>query len=340
MISFRNDYSEGAHPQVLAALEKNNLITTCGYSMDCFCDEAKDIVRARFSCPQADVHFMVGGTIANTTVIAAALRPWEGVIAADTGHINVHETGAIEASGHKVCAIETPDGKLTPALVRELLRRHCDGQDEHMVLPRMVYISDATELGTIYTKSELSALHDVCREYGLYLFLDGARLPAALVAEGNDLAPADFAEYCDVFYIGGTKNGLLFGEALVITNDSLKPHFRNMIKQRGGMFAKGFLFGTQFKAYFKDDLWLSMARHAVSQAQRIQAAAIEKGYSLYAVSPTNQVFLVLSHAQIERLKQNFAFELNGRVDEDHEAARFVCSWATKPEAVDALIAAL
>ena len=257
MISFRNDYSEGAHPQVLAALEKNNLITTCGYSMDCFCDGAKDIVRARFSCPQADVHFMVGGTIANTTVIAAALRPWEGVIAADTGHINVHETGAIEASGHKVCAIEAPDGKLTPALVREVMRRHCDGQDEHMVLPRMVYISDATELGTIYTKSELSALHDVCREYGLYLFLDGARLPAALVAEGNDLAPADFANYCDVFYIGGTKNGLLFGEALVITNDSLKPHFRNMIKQRGGMFAKGFLFGTQFKAYFKDDLWLS-----------------------------------------------------------------------------------
>lgn len=340
MISFRNDYSEGAHPQVLAALEKNNLVTTCGYSMDDFCAEARDVVRARFSCPQADVHFMVGGTIANTTVIAAALRPWEGVIAADTGHINVHETGAIEASGHKVCAIEAPGGKLTPALVRELLRRHCDGQDEHMVLPRMVYISDATELGTIYTKSELSALHDVCREYGLYLFLDGARLPAALVAEGNDLAPADFAEYCDVFYIGGTKNGLLFGEALVITNDSLKPHFRNMIKQRGGMFAKGFLFGTQFKAYFEDDLWLTMARHAVTQAQRIQAAAIQKGYSLYAVSPTNQVFLVLSHAQIARLKQNFAFELNGRVDEDHEAARFVCSWATRSEAVDALIAAL
>ena len=194
MISFRNDYSEGAHPQVLAALEKNNLITTCGYSMDRFCDEAKDIVRARFSCPQADVHFMVGGTIANTTVIAAALRPWEGVIAADTGHINVHETGAIEASGHKVCAIEAPDGKLTPALVREVMRRHCDGQDEHMVLPRMVYISDATELGTIYTKSELSALHDVCREYGLYLFLDGARLPAALVAAGKRSGPGGFCE--------------------------------------------------------------------------------------------------------------------------------------------------
>ena len=162
MISFRNDYSEGAHPKILAALEQNNLTTTCGYSMDPFCDEARAAIRARFACPAADVHFLVGGTIANTTVIAAALRPWEGVIAADTGHINVHETGAIEASGHKICAIEAPSGKLTPALVREVMRRHCDGQDEHMVLPRMVYISDATELGTIYTKAELAALHEVC----------------------------------------------------------------------------------------------------------------------------------------------------------------------------------
>ena len=340
MISFRNDYSEGAHPQVLAALEKNNLITTCGYSMDCFCDEAKDIVRARFSCPQADVHFMVGGTIANTTVIAAALRPWEGVIAADTGHINVHETGAIEASGHKVCAIEAPDGKLTPALVREVMRRHCDGQDEHMVLPRMVYISDATELGTIYTKSELSALHDVCREYGLYLFLDGARLPAALL---DHVAEVRFETVvCDDK--GLAEQQAVFRAAdvedIAVVRKIRRGQIVSLRNQRGGMFAKGFLFGTQFKAYFKDDLWLSMARHAVSQAQRIQAAAIEKGYSLYAVSPTNQVFLVLSHAQIERLKQDFAFELNGHVDKDHEAARFVCSWATRPEAVDALIAAL
>ena len=340
MISFRNDYSEGAHPKILAALEQNNLTTTCGYSMDPFCDEARAAIRARFACPAADVHFLVGGTIANTTVIAAALRPWEGVIAADTGHINVHETGAIEASGHKVCAIEAPSGKLTPALVREVMRRHCDGQDEHMVLPRMVYISDATELGTIYTKSELAALHDVCREFGLYLFLDGARMPAALVAEGNDLDITDFGKYCDAFYIGGTKNGLLFGEAVVITNNDLKPHFRNMIKQRGGMFAKGFLFGVQFGAYFKDGLWLEMARHAVSQAQRIAKAAEEKGYTLYAKSPTNQVFIVLSHEKIAELEQNFAFEAFGHVDDDHEAMRFVCSWATKEESVDELIASL
>ena len=255
------------------------------------------------ACPDADVHFIVGGTLANTIVISAALRPWEGVIAATTGHINVHETGAIESSGHKVCSIEAPDGKLTPALVREVMRIHCDGKDEHMVLPRMVYISDATELGTIYTKSELAALHDVCREFGLYLFLDGARMPAALVAEGNDLDITDFGKYCDAFYIGGTKNGLLFGEAVVITNNDLKPHFRNMIKQRGGMFAKGFLFGVQFGAYFKDGLWLEMARHAVTQAQRIAKAAEEKGYTLYAKSPTNQVFIVLSHEKIAELRK-------------------------------------
>ena len=340
MISFRNDYSEGAHPSVLDAIGKHNFETTCGYSMDPFCQQAADTVRALTACPDADVHFIVGGTLANTIVISAALRPWEGVIAATTGHINVHETGAIESSGHKVCAIEAPDGKLTPALVREVMRIHCDGKDEHMVLPRMVYISDATELGTIYTKAELAALHDVCREYGLYLFLDGARMPAALVAEGNDLDITDFGKYCDAFYIGGTKNGLLFGEAVVITNNDLKPHFRNMIKQRGGMFAKGFLFGVQFCAYFKDGLWLDLARHAVSLAQRIAKAAEEKGYTLYAKSPTNQVFIVLSREKIAELEQKFAFEAFGHVDDEHEAMRFVCSWATKEESVDALIASL
>ena len=340
MISFRNDYSEGAHPSVLEAISKHNFETTCGYSMDPFCQQAADTVRALTACPDADVHFIVGGTLANTIVISAALRPWEGVIAATTGHINVHETGAIESSGHKVCSIEAPDGKLTPALVHEVMRIHCDGKDEHMVLPRMAYISDATELGTIYTKAELAALHDVCREYGLYLFLDGARMPAALVAEGNDLDITDFGKYCDAFYIGGTKNGLLFGEAVVITNNDLKPHFRNMIKQRGGMFAKGFLFGVQFCAYFKDGLWLDLARHAVSLAQRIAKAAEEKGYTLYAKSPTNQVFIVLSHEKIAELEQNFAFEAFDHVDDDHEAMRFVCSWATKEESVDVLIASL
>ena len=340
MISFRNDYSEGAHPRVLDAIARCNLDPASGYSTDSRCAAAKDIIRARFACPQADVHFLVGGTIANTTVIAASLRPWESVIAAATGHINVHETGAIEASGHKVCAIDAAEGKLTPAHVRAVMEAHCGGTDEHMVLPRMVYISQATELGTIYHKDELAALHAVCKEYGLYLFLDGARLAASLVAEGNDLAPEDFAEYCDVFYIGGTKNGLLFGEAVVITNDALTPHFRNMIQQRGGMFAKGFLFGEQFAAYFEDDLWLDMARHAVGQAQRIAAAAVRKGYTLWAESPTNQIFVVMRDDKIQSLGKTAAFETFGRVDASHQAVRFVCSWATKPEAVDALIDAL
>ena len=337
MISFRNDYSEGAHPKVLEALSRSNFDTTCGYSMDKYCAQAADTVRKLTACPDADVHFLTGGTLANTIVISRALRPWEGVIAADTGHINVHETGSIESAGHKVCSIPAPDGKLTPQLVREVMRVHVNGTDEHMVKPGMVYISDATELGTIYKKGELSALHDVCREFGLYLFLDGARLPAALVAEGNDLDITDFGKYCDAFYIGGTKNGLLFGEAVVITNDDLKANFRNMIKQRGGMFAKGFLFGVQFGAYFEDGLWLKMAQHAVTQAQRIAKAAVEKGYTLYADSPTNQVFIVLSREKIAELEKDFSFEAFGHVDDDHEAMRFVCSWATKEASVDALI---
>ena len=338
MYSFRNDYSEGAHPKVLQALADTNLRQTVGYGMDPCCQAAADTIRRLCAAPDAAVHFLVGGTQVNLVTIDAFLQSYEAVVAAQTGHVSTHETGAIEATGHKVCTVESPDGKLTPALVESVLAGH--NGTEHMVLPRMVYISDTTEIGTVYTRAELAALRQCCDVHGLFLYLDGARLGSALTSPDNDLTLPELAALTHAFTIGGTKNGLLFGEALVITNDSLKPHFRNMIKQRGGMFAKGFLFGTQFKAYFEDDLWLTMARHAVTQAQRIQKAATEKGYSLYAVSPTNQVFLVLSHAQIERLKQNFAFELNGRVDEDHEAARFVCSWATKPEAVDALIAAL
>ena len=340
MISFRNDYSEGAHPSVLEAISKHNFETTCGYSMDPFCQQAADTVRKLTACPDADVHFIVGGTLANTIIISAALRPWEGVIAATTGHINVHETGAIESSGHKVCSIEAPDGKLTPALVREVMRIHCDGKDEHMVLPRMVYISDATELGTIYTKAELAALHDVCREFGLYLFLDGARMPAALVAEGNDLDITDFGKYCDAFYIGGTKNGLLFGEAMVIVNDALKPGFRRAMKRSGAMLAKGRLLGVQFAAALEQDLWLDMGRHANTQAQRIAAALSNLGVPMLVPSPTNQIFPILPDDQIARLQERVAFHTNTRVDETHQAVRFVTSWATTDAQVDALLAVL
>ena len=333
MLYFSSDYMEGCHPNILRRLSEINMDKNPGYGTDAICESAKNKIRAACGKPDAEVYFLVGGTQTNAVVIKSMLRSYEGVVAAATGHVAVHEAGAIEAGGHKVLTLPEHNGKLDAAEVEEYIATfYKDANHEHMVKPGMVYISHPTEYGTLYTKAELAALYEVCREYDLYLFLDGARLPAALVAQGNDLDITDFGKYCDAFYIGGTKNGLLFGEAVVITNDALKPHFRNMIKQRGGMFAKGFLFGTQFTAYLQDELWLTMARHAVTQAQRIQTAAVQKGYRLFAISPTNQVFLVL--------KQDFAFELNGHVDKDHEAARFVCSWATKEEAVDALIAAL
>lgn len=340
MFSFRNDYSEGAHPSVLQALLDTNLEATAGYGRDGYTEAAAEAVRTRFACPQADVHFLVGGTITNLTAIAAFLRPWEAVIAATTAHICVHECGSIEAAGHRICEAATPDGKLTPELVRAIVEEHKNGDDGHMVVPRLVYISDATELGTIYTKAELTALHDTCRALGLGLYLDGARMGAALVCRSNDLVPEDFAQLCDAFYIGGTKNGLLFGEALVIVNDAWKPYFRNCIKQHGAMLAKGRLLGLQFSAFFRNELWLSLARHADAAAQEVARAFAEKGYRFYAEPCTNQIFPILSKEQIDTLAQQFSFELNAQVDATHYAVRFVTSWATAPEAVAALRAAL
>lgn len=340
MIYFRNDYSEGAHPKVLQALVETNLVSTPGYGCDEYCACARELLRERFACPNADVHFLVGGTQTNLTAAAAFLRPWEAVIAADTGHIAVHETGAIEATGHKVYVVPGVDGKLAPDAIRTAVRDHQTGTEEHMVLPRMVYVSDSTELGTIYTRAELQALSDTCRELGLYLYLDGARMAMALTAQGNDLVPEDFAQLCDAFYLGGTKNALLFGEALVIVNNALKPHFRNVMKQHGGMLAKGRLLGVQFAAILQDDLWLQTARHANELAQRLAAALTAMGVPLYAASPTNQVFPIFTNAQVEALRQGFSFEFIARVDENHSAIRFVTSWATRPEDVDALICAV
>lgn len=340
MIYFRNDYSEGAHPKVLQALVESNLVSTPGYGCDEYCACARELLRERFACPNADVHFLVGGTQTNLTAAAAFLRPWEAVIAADTGHIAVHETGAIEATGHKVYVVPGVDGKLTPDAVRTAVRDHQTGTEEHMVLPRMVYVSDSAELGTIYTRAELQALSDTCRELGLYLYLDGARMAMALTAQGNDLVPEDFAQLCDAFYLGGTKNALLFGEALVIVNNALKPYFRNVMKQHGGMLAKGRLLGVQFAAILQDDLWLQTARHANELAQRLAAALTAMGVPLYAASPTNQVFPIFTNAQVEALRQDFSFEFIARVDEDHSAIRFVTSWATRPEDVETLLEAV
>ena len=340
MIYFRNDYSEGAHPKVLQALVETNLVSTPGYGCDEYCACARELLRERFACPNADVHFLVGGTQTNLTAAAAFLRPWEAGIAVDTGHIAVHETGAIEATGHKVYVVPGVDGKLTSDAIRTAVRDHQTGTEEHVVLPRMVYVSDSTELGTIYTRAELQALSDTCRELGLYLYLDGARMAMALTAQGNDLVPEYFAQLCDAFYLGGTKNALLFGEALVIVNNALKPYFRNVMKQHGGMLAKGRLLGVQFAAILQDDLWLQTARHANELAQRLAAALTAMGVPLYAASPTNQVFPIFTNAQVEALRQNFSFEFIARVDENHSAIRFVTSWATRPEDVDALICAV
>ena len=340
MIYFRNDYSEGAHPKVLQALVETNLVSTPGYGCDEYCACARELLRERFACPNADVHFLVGGTQTNLTAAAAFLRPWEAIIAADTGHIAVHETGAIEATGHKVYVVPGVDGKLTSDAIRTAVRDHQTGTEEHMVLPRMVYVSDSTELGTIYTRAELQALSDTCRELGLYLYLDGARMAMALTAQGNDLVPEDFAQLCDAFYLGGTKNALLFGEALVIVNNALNPYFRNVMKQHGGMLAKGRLLGVQFAAILQDDLWLQTARHANELAQRLAAALTAMGVPLYAASPTNQVFPIFTNAQVEALRQNFSFEFIARVDENHSAIRFVTSWATRPEDVETLLEAV
>ena len=343
MYSFRNDYSEGAHPQVLQALTDTNLVQTCGYGVDPICEEARDLIRSLCDAPEADVHFLVGGTQTNLTVITALLASYEAVIAAHTGHVNCHETGAIEATGHKVIAMPGTDGKLTPAAIADAAAQHCAAPgvyDEHMVLPRMVYVSDATELGTVYTKAELTALRAACDAHGMYLYLDGARLAQALTAAGNDLQPEDLPRLCDAFYIGGTKNGLLFGEAMVIVNDALKPGFRRAMKRNGAMLAKGRLLGVQFAAAMAHDLWLDMGRHADQQAQRIAAALSDRGIAMYVPSPTNQIFPILSDAQIARLQEQVAFYTNARVDATHQAVRFVTSWATTDAQVDALLAVL
>ncbi len=338
MYYFRNDYSESALPEILEALTQTDRLSTIGYGRDPHCAQAADAIRSIFSCPDADVHFLVGGTQTNQTALAAFLRPWEAVVAAETGHIAVHETGAIEATGHKVYTIPSPDGKLTPELIYGAYEAHMRGEDEHMVLPKLVYISDSTELGTIYSRAELEALSKLCRSLGIYLYLDGARLAVAL--DVSDIRPEDMPHLCDAFYIGGTKNGLLFGEALVIVRDELKPHFRHAIKQRGGMLAKGWLLGIQFTRSFENDLWLKAAAHANTMAHKIRVCLQENGIPMVVDSPTNQLFPILPNEKVESLSKDFNFEVWGRPDETHTAIRLVTSWATGEEAVDALIDAL
>ncbi len=337
MYNFRNDYSEGCHPRMLDALVRTNLEVTPGYGTDHWCRSAADRIRQAVACPQADVHFLVGGTQTNQTAIAAFLRPHQAVIAAATGHVNVHETGAIEATGHKVITLPAPQGKLTPAIIWELVRSH---PDEHMVKPGLVYLSQSTELGTVYTKAELASISSLCREQGLILYMDGARLACGLTAEECDLTLEDLPRLCDAFTLGGTKNGLLFGEALVIVSDALKPDFRYHIKQRGGMLAKGRLLGVQFDAIMQDGLYLELGRHSNRLAQKLARGLEALGYPMYVPSPTNQIFPIVPNSQLPLLDKLCYYEVTAAVDEAHTAVRFVTSWASTEADIDGFLTEL
>ena len=341
MIYFHNDYSEGCHQKVLEALTRTNLEQTPGYGEDHYCAEAVDLIRKACDAPDMAVHFLVGGTQANLTVIDAALRPHQAAVCAELGHINSHETGAVEATGHKVMAIPSADSKITAKQVADMVEAHyASASFEHTTQPKLVYISSPSELGTLYSLAELEALSAVCRARGLYLFLDGARLGYGLAAKDNDVTLADLARLCDVFYIGGTKVGALFGEAVCITNPALKEDFRYLIKQHGGMLAKGRLLGVQFKALFEDGLYFRLGEHAVALADQIRDTLAELGVSHLVPGTTNQIFPILSDELLEELGKEFSFVDQERVSPTHRAVRFCTSWATTQENTDALCACL
>jgi len=325
MYSFTNDYSEGAHSRILKVLVETNLEQTGGYGTDYHTEKAIDLLKKKIDCEDVDIHLLVGGTQVNLTAISAFLRPHQAAIGADTSHINCHETGAIEATGHKVITMKTDDGKLTADLVQKVVDTHTD---EHMVQPKLVYISDSTEVGTLYTKSELEQLHKCCRKNNLLLYLDGARLGSALVSQENDLTLADITKLVDAFYIGGTKNGALFGEALIICNNALKEDFRYFIKQKGGLLAKGRLLGIQFEELFKDDLYFEIARHANKMAILLKNALKEKGYEFLTNSSSNQQFPILPNEMIEKLSEKYSFNIERVIDNNNTAIRLVTSWAT------------
>lgn len=333
--SFKNDYSEGCHPRILEGLIKTNLTQQNGYGLDEYCLEAEKIIQEKIKNTKAKVHFISCGTQANLIVISSILRPHESVISAFTGHIFTNEAGAIEATGHKVHGVETPDGKLRPDDIQKVLDVHTNVP--HQVKQKLVYISNSTEIGTIYTKKELQDLSDYCGEKNLYLFLDGARLAHALTAETNNLTLEDVADLVDVFYLGGTKNGALIGEAVVITNEKLQEEFGFHIKQKGAMLAKGRLLGVQFLELLKDNLYFDLASHANKQAMKLKEAFTEKGCNFLSETFTNQIFPVLKYDEIERLSQNFDFYVWKKLDDERAAIRLITSWATEDVVVERFI---
>lgn len=337
MILFQSDYLEGAHPRILERLAETNLEQTAGYGEDEYCKNAAQILRSLCLDDNLAVHFLTGGTQTNLTVIDAALRPHQGVITAATGHIHVHETGAVEATGHKVIALPSEDGRLRAQQIEAVCLAHeIDSSREHTVQPKMVYISNPTELGTIYSRQELRELSDVCRRHGLYLFLDGARLGYGLAAADNDLDLPCIAACTDVFYLGGTKGGALFGEAVVIRNETVKQDFRYLMKQKGGMLAKGRLLGLQFEALLEDGLYFQLAERANLLADELRAVFLEKGYSFLAKNRTNQIFPIMPDSHLEQLNARFGYSYERRIDNSHSAVRFCTSWATTQENVEQL----
>ncbi|HEB62547.1 MAG TPA: aminotransferase class V-fold PLP-dependent enzyme [Bacteroidetes bacterium] len=329
--SFLYDYAEGAHPDILNALINTNMIQQLGYGEDEYCLEAVELIKKEFDAPAAEIHFVSGGTQANMTVISSVLKPYESVIAAQTGHIAVHETGAIEFTGHKINTIKTVDGKLTPELIKPVLIEHCD---EHMVVPKLVYISNSTELGTIYTKSDLEKLNAFCKENDLLLFMDGARLGSSLTSKYQDLTAKDIRNYVDVFYIGGTKNGALAGEAIVLLNDDIKEKFRYSMKQKGALLAKSRLFGVQFSTLFKNRLFFDLAAYSNKLAYKLAEGIDDLGYDFVAVPQTNIIFPVIPDKTIKKLEKKFMFYPWQKYDENNTIIRLVTSWATKEDKID------
>ena len=337
MLSFESDYTEGAHERILHRLMETNLEQLSGYGADPYCRSAKEKIREACACPEAEIYFLASGTQTNAIVIDALSDRYEGVISADTGHINGHEAGAIEFTGHKVLSIKGHEGKLRAADLDQYVKDFRNDQNhDHMVFPGMVYISHPTEYGTLYTKKELAAISEVCRKYSLPLYLDGARLGYGLMSRAADVTLPDIARYCDAFYIGGTKVGALCGEAVVFTRKAPK-HFMTIVKQRGALLAKGRLLGIQFDTLFTDDLYFSISRRAIDMAELLKKGFQEKGYPFYLESPTNQQFIILENRRMERLREQVSFGFWEKYDENHTVVRFATSWATREEDIECLM---
>lgn len=338
MIYFESDYTEGAHPKILERLNETNMIQASGYGHDEFCESAKNKIRKTINCPNAQIQFITGGTQTNQIVIDTMLKPFEGVVSSQTGHVNSHEAGAIEYTGHKVIPIPQHEGKIDGTELNDYLETFfSDGNNEHMVFPGMVYISHPTEYGTLYTKNELTKISSVCRKNNIPLFMDGARLGYGIMAKSSDLSLEDIAELCDVFYIGGTKCGALCGEAVVFTKNNMPLHFENLVKKHGALLAKGRLLGVQFDALFTDNLYLEISKNAIDTAEVLKKALKEKGYRFLLDSPTNQQFVILENKFMEELKKSVKFNFWEKYDKDHTVVRFATSWSTKMENVEKLI---